>query len=199
MDVAAVGKRSSGIELKCADVARANVSRWKFLAVWRNLVVDRIIVPPRLVRPLLNRKRRGVKGIIYYHPVFWLVALIIGLGLGFEDELQPAISTFRITAEANTNRVRFFTFLPPRCTEWICVFTIALSFFACLISLLRGIYSELDDAFSCILAGAKKAFGTVLSRKSKKDAIAKFSSFLRTKCYKCNPPLSLLYTFEHST
>jgi hypothetical protein len=84
-------------------------------------MVDRIIVSPRHIRPFLNRERRRGNGIISnYNRILTCTAgkLVTALGLGFEDEVQPAISVVTITVAANANRTYLFIFFAS--TSYIC-------------------------------------------------------------------------------
>ena len=67
--------------------------------------------------PCLTVSVDGVKARLFIVTVFWtagLPAVDVALGLGLDVDVQPAIIAAATTTAANTNRVRFFTFSPPR-------------------------------------------------------------------------------------
>lgn len=65
--------------------------------------------------PCLTVSVDGVKARLFIVTVFWTAELLaVALGLGLDVDVQPATIAAATTTAANTNSVRFFTFLPPR-------------------------------------------------------------------------------------
>jgi hypothetical protein len=80
----------------------------------------------------------GVKARLFIVTVFWTAGLLaVALGLELDVDVQPATVATATTTAANTNSVRFFTFLPPR-TGRICLHVyLALLLLAFLMSVVR--------------------------------------------------------------
>jgi|GEM_PF-3864561 hypothetical protein len=114
-------------------------------------MLDRIISLPRHIRPFLNRRRR-VECVILHSDGIWLevlvTVLVTGPGLGFEDDVHPAIITVAPAITTSTKMVFFhFLFLPH--TVWQLLYNIRLMKFArCIVApTLLGMCPALAIAF----------------------------------------------------
>ncbi len=117
-------------------------------------MLDRIIIFPRLIRPFLNREVDGLNASFWIAIEFWLAVLVIvlvtvlvtGPGLGFEDDVHPAIITVAPAITTSTKMVFFhFLFLPQTVWQLLCIIRL-MKFARCIVApTLLGICPACDS------------------------------------------------------